>query len=456
MITKLSIPYKNCGNKLLWDFVTHINNQINNINLATTSESIEYNTDNLVYFIVEKSNSSLTLNLMVAFSQLLKNNTYNSCCDVWLTLQSIDNEDISFLNDNFIYIFSFDIKKYNSILSFSESYQNRDNVNIYVDFDNRKLYYKISNSDYVDVSPIIPSKEIEQIIKTSYSAYKKLKLEDSLPLLCVDSVDKNSFLLPYMSYKDFLNFSVFSSECMTKLSVVNTKQYLINYLNDTENNKVFYLKTNLRNDKFKFSSTEDANYSINAGFWQLLVILQHYKAWHDLKHYLCTSYTKEYSCLNLGNITNSSVYFIYNRNYVVSDTDDNFNKTDYQLVGEVCSSELFKLNKLYSNANRNCYFDFSIQVLVGNNYIFNDDKLEQKETLLDTQVNSSIPLKMTFTELKHYIGSDLSQKNFILKIYTDGIRVMLERWNENNVDIECRVIFNHTMSKKNQGLPQSI
>ena len=80
---------------------------------------------------------------------------------------------------------------------------------------------------------------------------------------------------------------------------------------------------------------------------------------------------------------------------------------------------MFRLNKLYSNANRTCYFDFSNQTFTGNNYVFSDDKLEPKTVELETKVtNVTIPLRMTFTELKHYIGSDLSQKNFVMKMFS--------------------------------------
>lgn len=441
---RVSIPYKSHPNKHIWDYMSYLCSQINNINLASSLDSPEAQFDNVIYVILDKFSSENTyIKLLVSLSNKIQDNQYSSYCDIWGKLSDLDIDDNNLSVGT--YIFSFDIKKYNSVLSFSESYQDRDKINFYIDENTNKLYYKISNNNFVDLSPIVISDETKSYIESS--CHNALGDCDRC-LLSVDSVDKNSFLLPFMSYKDFLNFAVFSAD---NVSVLKSDTYN-NYLVDN-NNCIFNLKVKLRSDKFSIDLGDNDFVFVPNSLWQVLVILQHFKFWRNFK--VMTDINNFGSIGYLDLAENATVAHYFKRATINTQCEDENFKSDllyrFKLVGKLHSNELFKLNKLYSNANRTCFFDFSTQTFTGNNYVFNDDKLEIKTVDLENKVEAELPLKMTFTEIKHYIGSDLSQKNFYLYVYTDGVRVMLERWNDDNMD--CRVIFNHVMSKKNQNLP---
>ena len=118
----------------------------------------------------------------------------------------------------------------------------------------------------------------------------------------------------------------------------------------------------------------------------------------------------------------------------------------------------FLLNKLFPNS-KGSYFDFSAQKFVGTSYIFSGDlsNIKEKdnnvkEVDLTEKIDSELPLNLSFTELKHYIGGDLSQKDFVLRVYTNGTEVMLEKWNNQETVMETCVVFNHNMSKQYLGL----
>lgn len=441
---KVSIPYKSHNNKSLWDYLTQLSNQLNNINLAYSLYSPEADVDNAAYLVFDKG----LLSMFVGLSQQVDNqDEYLSYCDAWATFQGTEYSEFEGCH-----IFSFDIKKYNSVLSFSEDYKARDKINFYIDENANKLVYSVAGTDYVDLSPIVVSSELADIIMDSYNEYRlkrERKTDDTdkhMRFMSVSSVDKNSFLLPFMAYKDFLNFATYSSDNKTHI-LTDAETGISTFVNSLYkgNDCKFYLSTLLRPDKFNIDKT---NIAVPVGLWQILVVIQHYKAWHMLQCY--TDNTADL-VFNQVNPKDSTVMHIFHNHYRNTELTVP-NLDDFKLVGRIHSNELFKLNKLYSNANRTCYFDFSTQTFTGNNYVFNDERLDIKTIDLSDKVDAELPLKITFTEIKHYTGSDLSQKNFTLRVYTDGIRVMLERWTEDNTKLECRVVFNHAMSKKNQCL----
>lgn len=436
---KLSIPYKSHNNKYVWDYMTQVCLQINNINLANHLEDIEASYDNIIYLIIDNVNDALYLFVSLSNSSLYTDGVgtvYNSYCDIWAPLI---NSSIQ-MKDDKVHIVSFDIKKYNSVLSFSEDYQSRSNIKLYLDENTDKIYYKVSNNDFILLSPLNTDNTKKHILD-SYRNYQtnKTKDEDSV-LLNIHSVDKNSFLLPFMSYKDFLNFASYSKYNRSSLYVDDEgDNYFVNSLT-IDNDLKFFSKTLLRKDKFEIKVNKSIQ--VSPSIWQVLTILQHFKFWDYVNVY------NGLLNLQIEDICISHIFGKVNLDDTVIEPD----YTKFKLVGKIHSNELFKINKLYSNASRTCYFDFSTQSFVGNNYIFNSNKLENRITYLENPVEAELPLKITFTEIKHYIGSDLSQKNFNLCIYTDGIRVMLERWDNNFDSLGCRVVFNHTMSRTNQKL----
>lgn len=426
---KLSIPYKAHNNKYVWDYLLNYSIQLNNINLADNLDEPEAEINNIIFMLIDKH----SVNLLVSLSNQVDKDKYQSFCNAWSTLH-----DCEFESDiDEIKIFSFDIKKYNNVLSFTEEYQNRDKINVYI--NENKLYYCISDTNAVDVSPIIITSNLKDKILSSYNKYKNVN--ESNIQLTVNSVDKNSFLLPFMGYRDFLNFTTYSANNKSSIINIGENNYFLNLLEDSEK-VLFYSKCLLRNDKFIL---ENNNFNISSGLWQILVILQHYKIWQNL-----------YVYKNSAKITFNNDESCYVNHIFESELDSNIilepDLQNYKLVGEIHSNELYRLNKLFSNANRTCFFDFSNQTFTGNNYVFNDDKLEKKTVDLSNKIKSELPLQISMTELKHFIGSDLSQKNFNLRIYTDGIRVMFERWNNDFTAMECRIIFDHSMSKRNQKL----
>ena len=452
-MVKITIPYKAHNNKVVWDYLTQICAQINNINLAKNLDAVEASVDNVVYLLFTKKH----IYVFVALSQQTDEDTYDSYCDVWARLNDVSFDSLN-IGENECKIYSFDIKKYNSVVSFTEDYSARDKISFLIDEQTDKLIYSVINTDYVDLSPIIITPEIRESVLESFDKYiatKKLKKDISnyqyLNALTVSSVDKNSFLMPFMAYRDFLNFATYS--CHNKSFIIANKETnTINFVNYlvTDNDLKFYLSTVLRQDKF---NCERVNIAVPSGLWQILVILQHYKTWQTLKYYVDNTADLIF---NVNEPETSTVTHVMKYNSQDDCSAFYLNLSDFKLVGRIHSNELFKINKLYSNANRTCYFDFSTQTFTGNNYVFSDQKLDIKTVELSTKVEAELPLKITFTEIKHYIGSDLSQKNFVLKVYTDGIRVMLERWVNDETLMECRVIFNHAMSKKNQSLNMAL
>lgn len=443
---KIEIPYRSHSNKPLWDYITNICGQINNINFADNLNSPEADFDNVVYFLFNEN----VVYALVSLSQKISDNLYKSYCDVWVKLLD--------LNVNFgskISIYSFDIKKYNSVTAITEDYKSRDKIKFMLDENTSKLYYNVLEDDNTDLSPVIITQNLYEKIYNSFTNYQLQKTannfkrdKDTVTCLKVSSVDKNSFLLPYMAYKDFLNFATYSSNNTSYIiKDENNELNFINVLTDNED-LLFYSDVKLRQDKFELIESNKV-VPVPSSLWQILVILQNYKQWQKLNYYIDNKTADLVFDSKNPEISTATHIMTY---YGDSLEIQNITLQNFKLVGKIHSNELFKLNKLFSNANRTCYFDFSTQTFTGNNYVFNDEKLDIKTVGLSNKLDAELPLKITFTEIKHYVGSDLSQKNFMLKLYTDGVRVMLERWVDDETVMECRVLFNHTMSKKNQNL----
>lgn len=445
---KVQIPYKSHDNKRLWDYMTLACTQLNNINLSSTLDDIKNSYDNVMFVVVDYSNDSISF--LVSLSHVLEDKEhYVPYTDIWMSLFDTCLDYDTEIDKTKLGIFCFDIKKYNFVLSFAEDYKNRDNINFYIDNVSNKLYYCISDTNYVDLSPLTLSSTDYDYIKSSYRRYKHCRLSGSSihNIMSVDSVDGNSFLLPYMAYKDFLNFATYSVNNKSYIIAKDNDKYFANILTDGEDYR-FYCESFLRNDKFTFD--EDFNsVQVPSGLWQILVMLQNIKYWNKLYYHNNGTASLIF---NIKNPSKSTVCHVFNSIDELDYDSINLNLDKYTLVGKQSASELFKINKLYSNANRICHFDYSKQVFTGNGYIFNDDKLEMKSIDLENKIDTTLPLKITFTEVKHYIGSDLSQKSYILKTYTDGIRVMLERYDKDETHLDCRVIFDKAMSKKNQNL----
>ena len=274
---KVSVPYKSHNNKYMWDYMTTICAQLNNINLAKNFSAIEASVDNVIYVIIDSKNNSV--NMLVSLSRMLSvDEDYEPYIDVWANF-SEPVFSSEFPDKDSIYVLSFDIKKYNSVLSFAEDYKDRDKINVYLDTVKEKLYYGVSTNNYVDLSPIPISIETRKYIINSYKNYllQKDKQEQSNNLISVESVDKNSFLMPFMAYKDFLNFATYHKNNKSAI-ITDDLNYFVNELVDEEGNLVFYSKNILRKDKFFLNNK--TNFGVSVGLWQLLAIHQHFKFWN--------------------------------------------------------------------------------------------------------------------------------------------------------------------------------
>lgn len=305
---------------------------------------------------------------MVSLSRQCKEDmiNYENMCDVWISFSDVKFEVQSDYTKTY---FSFDIKKYNSMLSFTEDYQSRDYIRFYTENSN-KAYYKVSNNNFIDISPIVINSDLKEKIDTSYIKYLESFNSNNAKeeLLTVESVDKNSFLLPFMSYRDFVNFATYSENNASGLLDYEGKTYFVDSLYK-DNKCLFYMMSQLRMDKFTVSKSDVI---LPPGLWQVLTIIQHYKSWQDLRVF----YNNELYVLLTFTAQNSITYAVHTFNSYIKNEKRLFipDLSKFELVGQLHSNELFRLNKLYSNANRTCYFDFSTQTFTGNNYVFNADR----------------------------------------------------------------------------------
>lgn len=433
---ELKIPYQSTQNKKIFDYFLVLCDQLNNINYSTSADSIEFTEHNHIYMLL--SNKDIYLSTFLS-TKNEDEDKYKSLVDVWAKIK-IDNV---FSSDNNIYVFKFDIKRMYSVLSFSSNYKDRGNINLYVDGDS--IYYNISKTVNVSIAKLVTdfSPIYGKIVK-SYNHMLNNINNSSCCYMSVDNVDKNSFLIPYFNYKDSLNFTVAFDSITT---TIDKNRYIIT--DYTKNNKLQYKSmSRLRKDKFKFYS--DFCFEIGTGFWQILVILQNNKQWKQLK--VKESFVDLFFSTENDNDSNEyAIHHVLNKNikYVPDFSVTDIEYDSFELVGKIKSSEMLLLNKLFSPSKNN-YFDFSIQKFIGDNYVYSDnDTTKRKEIDLEDKIDSELPLRLPFNELKHYIGSDLSQKTFTLYIYTDGINIMIEKREDNSPEIlDNKIIYNITLSRQ--------
>lgn len=436
----INLPYQNHINKKIMDYFQTCCNQQNNVNFAEYLDDVEAKEDNYIYFCIIENK----FYLFVSLSSKKDEDKYLPLIEIWSDLNDVtftieDNKD----NLDSILIYKFNIKKFYSVLSFSSDYKSRDNVTLCLEQDYQQIYYKISDTISVDIAEKVNNRLRDRIIDSfKKKEYNKTSLVD---VMSVKNVDKNSFLLPYFNHKDCLNFTVASfNDNRSVLQRYNNELYLCNVL--TKDNKVNYLSLALlRKDKFN-SFNIDTNYvDVSPGLWQLLVILQGNKQWNNLNVYIT------HADLCFGD---NIIYHGFDKKAVYKEGYLNINFNSFNFVGELFADEIFLLNKLFPNS-KSGYFDFSSQKFIGDSYLFCDDKKDQTVKTVDlknNEIKGKLPLTISFTELKHYIGGDLSQKEFILDIYTDGISVMLIKLDKDRKNIENIVIFNQVMSKQYLGL----
>lgn len=441
----LNIPYQNHMNKKIFDYISTCCSQQNNVNYAESIEDIEAKEDNHIYFCILNKKS---ICLFTSMSKKHEDNTFTPLIDIWVEIQDTFFDSLSDDCDNDL-IFKFDIKKLFSTLSFSSNYKDRNIMQLCLSDDYSKIFYKISDTINVDLT--LPVNErLKTRILNSFSYYDLKVKTVPTDVMDVTNVDKNSFLLPYFNHKDCLNFAVSSSENRTMLHSIDGNNYVTNIL--FNNDKVDYQSTTLlRKDKFKCFNINENVVAVSPGLWQLLVILQGSKVWNKL----------------MVDARHADVYFGNYKIYHFFDGDAVYNYNNninfdylkgFMLVGKLHANEIFLLNKLFPNS-KGSYFDFSAQKFVGTSYIFSGDlsNIKEKdnnvkEVDLTEKIDSELPLNLSFTELKHYIGGDLSQKDFVLRVYTNGTEVMLEKWNNQETVMETCVVFNHNMSKQYLGL----
>lgn len=451
---EIKIPYQNHVNKMVCDYILSCCEQLNNVNFASSTKDEEANEINHVYLLLQNHSIYLFTALSLREGNIVekqddeenKDFNYNSFLDIWVKLRDINIYEDKDTEDMYsdIKLYKFNLKKFYSTLSFTSSYQDRQVITLLIKEDT--LDYVVSDSIVVTLAHKIDSESrlYERMLESFIKTYN---IDTSTFVMSVDSVDKNSFLLPYFSHKDCLNFCVSSDNNVSYLHSFKGNNYIINTL--IENNKLYYQSMiKLREDKFTCFNTDDNVVEISPGLWQILVILQNNKQWKNLQVYTtCAKLSFKVKDIEI------QVCHTFNKKAVYLNQKLQLNLNKYKLVGKVKASEVFLFNKLFANS-KNSYFDFSLQQFLGSNYVFKSEKdtEEYKATNFEVQLPCDMPLTISLSELKHYIGSDLSQKDFMLYFYTDGINVMIERWNNKETDMEVQVIFNHQMSKQYLGL----
>lgn len=447
---KIELLYQNHINKVIFDYYLTCCEQLNNVNFASSTFDKEANELNQIYILIKNNEIFLFTSFGLKDENFLnneeekeenKNFNFNSLLDIWVKLKDVKIYSDKNINEK---LFKFNIKKFYSTLSFTSNYQDRNTISLFI--DNNNLNYKVSNTIIVTLAnSLSKDNKIYDKILNSFNNYRNCNINSFV--MSVNNVDKNSFLLPYFNHKDCLNFCVASRNNISYLHSFKGNNYIINTL--TENNKLYYQSMiKLRKDKFNCFNIEENVVEVTPGLWQILTILQNNKQWKTFNIYTtCAVLTYKIKDKE------TQIYHMFNNKAKYLNQTLQLNLNNYKLVGKVKSSEIFLLNKLFPNP-KNSYFDFSLQQFLGCNYIFKDekDKEEYKAIDLEIKIDNDIPLIISLAELKHYIGGDLSQKDFLLYFYTDGINIMIERWNKKETDMEVQVIFNHQVSKQVLGL----
>lgn len=472
MELKFVLPYQDTLNKTKLDLVLSYCNQLNNINLAKDDDEQEAKEKNQIYLIID---DNYNLYFLVGLSFFDSYNKKYGCLSTLLVKMDNVIFDNAIENENFPIIFKFDLKKFFSVLSFSSNYKNRRLLNLYINFDNNTIVYHISDNIHVALATRINNTKDADLKYNRIKNYFIANMQSAISndknklLLHIENVDKNSFLLPYANYKDCLNFTASSVYNESYIYKNENNNYELAVLLKNENDKLLYeTRAILRQDKFSFSeyfdtSIKDSVYKISPAFWQLLVILQNDKQWKTLDlyennvtiTYLSQNKDKDVSPISIK-LYNPDVVSLqpntYWKSFLVEDCYG-YVESALEHVGDLTSEEIFLLNKLFSKV-KDCYFDFSSQTFIGSGYIFKDDSDENIKQDYETikltnpnNVKSELPLKLVFSELKHYVGSDLSQKIFTISVYTDGTFVCFKKINKDG-ECEYTIVFDHLMSKK--------
>ena len=436
-----TLPYQSNINKKIFDYFLNYCKQTNNVNYALTKNDSAMKKENKIFLLFDKGKAYL-------HSRLSK---YDNEADLFYPLMDAWSEiyDVVF-NDSFndtenTQVYCFDIKRFYNLLSFSSDYKNRGNINLCISDDYKKIKYRVSDTVFVDIAEYV-NNTIKYKILESYNAFIKAK-QESDTILSVTNVDKNSFLLPYFNYKDCLNSVIASTNSMCEIHKTSDENYIKIYSNNITKDKNYpqnRASALLRKDKFNLKTTEE-DVLVSSALWQLLVMLQNNKTWKTLDVYDLT---------DIGNVAKlvyydfsaDKEYNIYNICYInpcnIKLKENTYNKELY-FVGKLYSDEIFMLDKLFQD--KDSYFDFSLQCFMGNGYVFDDNNSSTKEKQMIPfrhAINSNkMPLRVTFAEIRHYVGSDLSQKNFVLYFYTDGISVLLNKYNNKETIVESSVNY---------------
>lgn len=464
---QINLPYQTHINKQKLDYILKFCNQSNNVNYAVSLTEDKAKAENQIYFVLYKTKIYLFCSL--SRKQFLNDDSnnnetetiYTPLLNTWVEL-----EDFTFSDDNVtastdeFKVYLLNLKQLYSAISFSSDYAKRDIIQICVTEDELSflLAPNLSTTLAVRDKQIVSDKnfisELKNFITFTSSMTKQQK--DSNCYIKVKNPNKNSFLLPYFNHKNCLSFSVALSTNYAFLCKNGDDYNIITIKLDDSNKEevLYYSLATLRKDKFDIQWQFSNNIiPISTGLWQLLVILQELKSWQELE---C------YSNGDCGVFINGSL-FAYHRciNYDIDEQVVNSivtilqsftkKKNNFTFVGTLEAEEIFLLNKLFPNS-KCCYFDFSEQQFVGDTNIFqnkiNKNNVIDFRTKLD---DITIPLQITLTELKHYVGNDLSQKRFKLNIYTDGLNVRIVKIDDKNTANNAptvEVVFNHYLSRK--------
>lgn len=435
----VKIPYQNTTNKLIFDYVNSCSQQLSNVNFATDLNSKEAKDTNKIYIVITEENK---VYLFCALScKNADTNKYEAIDTIWVELADVEIED---RNRHAKSIYLFDLKKFFSTMSFATNYRDRDIISLY-ESDNNNLTYKISETINVDIAICVDDETCIKVINQFNTDIVNKLNSDKVDVMSVTNVDKNSFLLPYFNHKECLNFAVALASCKAYICKNGNNGFNYFIVENKDNNNLQYMSCNvLRNDKFNLFNVDENVIDVSTGLWLMFVVLQNSKVWSKADVYI-----------NRAEVTfkDMTVYHFFDRDakYKPNELDYSWLK-DYKYVGKLRAEEIFTLNKLFTNA-KNSYFDFSRQKFIGCNYVFDDNARNEDGELKKTEIDfthkcdSGLPLKMSFAELKHYIGTDLSQKTFVLRFYTNGTEIIIEKWDKDESKNESMIVFNHTMSK---------
>ena len=462
-------PYESSENKHIFETYKVYNDQANNINLATDTEDTSYLNRNHEFLVLTESAAYL----YSALSYKNEDGSFSTLIDIFTQLKDISIINKDKLSSTELYIFNFDIKKFIDTV-FLLDYANRKSIKTYINLDTGVVSLQINYIKYAaTIATQIKDSVICNKIKSAYNKFIKDKNElknfihneSKDALLHIENKNKNSYLLPYFNYKAYLKDTVSDYKNKSYIQCYNTtventimnNSYICNYnlfdnVNITDKEQIkntkaikYFSATLLENNKFKIDK-DLLNLEVPTGFWQALTILQTVKYWLFADLYNI----EDYSCL-ICRFNDFYTYFRFNNSCILN--KDSYDFLDYtkscveynkgfDLVGILDSNELYTLNRLFTNYKL-CYFDFSQQAFFG--YVSKKKKdVGQQPTYtkieLENVVNNVLPLKISFLELKRFIGKKLSNKYYRLYIYYNGKEVMIKKVDDKNI-IENVVIF---------------